>query len=235
MLTYADVCWYLRITETRIVCTPCGGKSIWHWFRSACCACFLSIRQLTSAYVSIRGQVYLALVPQRMLCLLPPYTSAYVSIRGQVYLALVPQSMLRLLPPHTSAYVSIRQHTSAYGGRSIWHWFRSACCACCLMTTCLQHTSAYVSIRQHTSAYVSIRQHLLAHDNLPDLRLWLVSVAFVLHTSAYVSIRQRMLMTTCQSCNSCLSALLSSCIRQHTSAYVSICQHTSASLSSCDV
>jgi hypothetical protein len=49
---------------------------------------------------------------------------------------------------HTSAYVSIRQHTSAYVSEK-GHY--------CLCHTRL-HISAYVSIRQHPSASVSIRQ-----------------------------------------------------------------------------
>ncbi len=95
-----------------------------------------SIRQHTSAYVSIR-QAYVSICQMRICSRAQhsqQHTSAYVSIRQ-----------------HTSAYVSIRQHTSAYVkcesavGRSTLNSIR-------------QHTSAYVSIRQHTSAYVSIRQ-----------------------------------------------------------------------------
>jgi hypothetical protein len=44
-----------------------------------------------------------------------------------------------------------------------------------------QHTSAYVSIRQHTSAYVSIRQHTSAYVSIRQ------------QISAYVSIRERLL------------------------------------------
>jgi hypothetical protein len=73
------------------------------------------------------------------------------------------------------------------------------------LSTCCQHTSAYVSIRQHAPAYVSIRQHTSAYVRIRQ------------HTSAYDNMRQH------------TSAYDSIC--QHTSAYVSIRQHTPASLS----
>jgi non-ribosomal peptide synthetase component E (peptide arylation enzyme) len=94
----------------------------------------------------------------------------------------------------------------------------------CSGTACVQHTSAYVSIRQHasytacvnyvtfkiqqTSACVRIRQHT------PIPVFWL---------HACVSIRQN--MSACASIRQNASAYVS--IRQHTSAYVSIRQHTS--------
>jgi hypothetical protein len=98
------------------------------------------------------------------------------------------------------------QHTSAYASIRI----RMAWAACFDETMALQdsqHTPAYASIRQHTPAYASIRQY----------------------TSADVSVRQQ------------TSADVSVCIREqmsvisrgelghrlmHTSAYVSIRQHT---------
>jgi hypothetical protein len=58
-----------------------------------------SIRQHTSAYVSIR-QHESACVSMRQ------HTSAYVSMRQH--------ASAYVMRPHTSAYVSIRQHTSAY-------------------------------------------------------------------------------------------------------------------------
>jgi hypothetical protein len=82
----------------------------------------------------------------------PIHTSAYVSIRQHA-------SACVSIRQHTSAYVSMRQHTSAY-------------------VSIRQHTSACVSMRQHASAYVSIRQHTSA------------CVSIRQHTSAYVSIRQ---------------------------------------------
>jgi hypothetical protein len=103
-----------------------------------------SIRQQTSAYVSIRQHTHMctyttnvyirhvtpAIVAAPTVSIHQRNTSAYVSI-----------------PQHTSAYVSTRQHTSAN-------------------VSTRQHTSAYVSIRQHTSAYVSIRQHTSAYVSM---------------------------------------------------------------------
>jgi hypothetical protein len=63
---------------------------------------------------------------------------------------------------HTSAYVSICQHTSAYVSiRAIILSGPTAGTtpASRKLVSIRQHTTAYVSIRQHTSAYVSIRQH----------------------------------------------------------------------------
>jgi hypothetical protein len=118
-----------------------------------------------------------------------------------------------------------------------------------------QHTSAYVSIRQHTSrmqvssarrpSYVSIRQHTSAYVHACRCPLQGVPL-----TSAYVSMRACMQADTCEEGihliilvdigpDQLLRSLerrkdakrperLLPCIRQHTSAYVSIRQHTSA-------
>jgi hypothetical protein len=101
---------------------------------SAC----VSIRQHTSAYVSIREKCR-----QQTTAYVSPNTSAYVNAYR---------------PPATSAYVSIRQHTSAYV--SIRERIPASRHA-----RIRQHTSAYVRIRQHTSAYVSIRPHTSAYVN----------------------------------------------------------------------
>ncbi len=106
---------------------------------------YVSIRQHTSAYVSIRSNLISSPLPTvkvpyiRQHTYISQDTSAYVSIRQ-----------------HTPAYVSIRQHTSAYGRISspMLHMCRHT-----VIHVSSYYKSAYVSIRQHTSAYVSIRQH----------------------------------------------------------------------------
>ncbi len=67
-----------------------------------------------------------------------------------------------------------------------------------------QHTSEYVSIHQHTSANISIRQHTLVFDLVENPALFDTKL---------------------------LGGGASDCIRQHTSAYVSIRQHTPAYVS----
>jgi hypothetical protein len=131
----------------------------------------------------------------------PPraHTSAYVSIRQ-----------------HTSAYVSIRQHKSAYvsflPGRC-----RRVCRAHAPRAragTRPMHTSACVSIRQHTSAYVSIRQHTpRAQEPVRALVVQYLSlvVKYLSQPSSRIS-EEYAAHTPCA----------------HTSAYVSIRQHTSA-------
>jgi hypothetical protein len=111
---------------------------------------------------------------------------------------------------HTSAYARIRQHTSAYvsirqSPQSVCP-LRHAFCYCSRP----QHTSAYVSIRQHTSAYVS---HLKA---------------YALFDMLFVTALVRKLLLPVRGP---LEKLVLQCvsIRQHTSAYFSIRQHTSAS------
>jgi hypothetical protein len=114
---------------------------------------YVSIREHTSAYVSIRHQ----------------HTSAYRSCRGRRRCQCQRSRgssrgrrgggprwsiVLRLLRGHNlhaSAHVSTCQHTPAFVSL-LWG------------TTYLsgRHNSAYVSIRQNTSAYVRIRQHTSA-------------------------------------------------------------------------
>jgi hypothetical protein len=131
----------------------------------------LSIRQHTSAYVSIRdtcaaesswGFREFATSP-------PPGSSGELS--SQLFAR--PFRIAPCIRQHTSAYVSIRQHTSAYASictsayvRVVQQALRSH------LRMGSLHTSAYVSIRQHTSAYVSIRQHTSAYVSVvqPALR-----------------------------------------------------------------
>jgi hypothetical protein len=135
---------------------------------------------------------------------------------------------------HTSAYVSIRQHTSACGSA-----LRLACHP--------QHTSAYVGTRQHPSAYVGIREH---PSYLPRAARKYLSPAEPaaphLHTPpappgtrllrcqyVYFSTSKASKLSTWQSARAkrcCAISGCAACIRQHTSAYVSIRQHTSAVL-----
>ena len=121
-----------------------------------------------------------------------------------------------LLPPelpgvrqHTSAYVSIRQHTSE---RIRQH--TSECIR--------QHTSAYASMRQHTPVHVSIRAWYMrppgARRLSPGFHTRNVAISgrgpvlrFIAPMLAVIGLQQR--------------------IRQHTSAYVSIRQHTSVQCS----
>ncbi len=177
---------------------------------------YVSIRQHTSAYVSIRH-----LRASAPTCSIRQHTSAYVSIRQHTSAYV---TCVQVLQP--SAYVSIRQHTSAY-------------------VTCVQvlQPSAYVSIRQHTSAYVSIRQHTSAYVSIRHLRssapaLSLCSlppspaavaapvprslpapayVSIRQHTSAYVSIRQHT-----SACCSCARSALAARTEQRLES-VSIC------------
>ena len=133
----------------------------------------------------------------------PENTSAYVSIRQHTSACTVLRVNLRSLSHscfRSGVFVCVcskRYYLSSKLGTAAGSLafepekpFRRA--------ACVQHASAYVSIRQHASAcvtaYVSVRQR----------------------TSAYVSIRHLNLR----------SFFLHSAIRQHTSAYVSICQRT---------
>jgi hypothetical protein len=103
----------------------------------------LSIRQHTSAYVSIRQHSF-SMRPggSNATSTALPQPLAYVSIR------------LHSIRQHTAAYVSIRHFHRPPGGRAA-----NRCLHYRHNGSIRQHTSAYVSIRQHTSAYVSIRQH----------------------------------------------------------------------------
>ncbi len=112
---------------------------------------------------------------------------------------------------HTSAYASIRQHTSAYV--SIPDEYETA------------PPTAYVSIRQHTSAYVSIRQHtsayLMSTKQAPPLFDPLIScpvyIMCVYNVCVYTYIEKHKTHHP-----------FASDPEPHTSAYVSIRQHTSA-------
>jgi hypothetical protein len=97
---------------------------------------YVSLRQHTSAYVSMLRDLLYGLCRWLAGTCTRQHTSAHVSSVS--------------IRQHTSAYVSIRQHTSRQHTSAY--------------VSIRQHTSAYVSIRhvsirQHTSAYVSTRQH----------------------------------------------------------------------------
>jgi hypothetical protein len=151
-------------------------------------AAYVSIRQHTSEYVSIRDEhMRPTQCHSAAECSIRQHTSAYVSIRqhtseyvtsmcGQLSATVLPKRSAGLYTNAT--YVSIRQHTSAH-------------------VSMRQHTSAYVSIRQHTSAYISTRQSgcSAGHTRCCKGRSAAASTAYVStrpHTSAYVSIRQHM-------------------------------------------
>jgi hypothetical protein len=112
---------------------------------------YVSLRQPTSAYVSIRQhadlcwlQVYQAWCPTNWLmwhCWRP-----WTDLRNLFTIT----SRIR---QHTSAYVSIRQHTSAYV--SIRHCWRPWTDLRNLFTITSRIRQAYVSIRQHTSQHTS--------------------------------------------------------------------------------
>jgi hypothetical protein len=170
--------------------------------------------------------------------LLRQHTSAYVSIRQHtsgvhsVHQRL-PQRLHYAAP---SAYVSIRQHTSAY-------------------VSIRQHTTAYDSIRQHTSAHVSIHRPVPparigseVHARLLQFRM---QVSIRQHTSAYINMHARLLGTGTGLVSAMACFRSATCLRQcsmqvgerrkaaqaqrvhrptnlhqHTSAYVSVRQHT---------
>jgi hypothetical protein len=121
---------------------------------------YVSIRQYTSAYVSIRWGA-LRRQPgwrRRQSCQCLYFCTSKQVLLYQYASTCVP-GVVTSVSQHPSAYVSIRQHTTA-------------------SVRIRQHSSASVSIRQHTSAYVSICQHSSAYVNIrPD-------------TSTYVRIRE---------------------------------------------
>ncbi len=181
---------------------------------------YVSIRQHTSAYVSIRqpsacAEAHRTCIRQHTSA---QHTSAYVSIRQPSACAEAHRTCIRpRIRPHirqqTSAYVSTRQHTSAYVSirqssearlrRGLVHLsvhvaeafaeaLNNSRVPACVSTS---HTSAYVSIRQHTSAYVSTRQHTSQRRSRAEALINRHSSTLVIrhtsqHTSAYVSIRQ---------------------------------------------
>jgi hypothetical protein len=146
------------------------------------------------------------------------------------------QSSVPRAPSASPAYVSMRQHTSAYVSIRL-------------------HTSAYVRIRQHTSAYVSIRAQTPGHPpprarpphRLPaggSIRIFVLakqvnqqvkylagcddpippkhSIYTKLWSSPSISpIYLKLWEGFCR-----LPSPAYVSIRQHTSAYGSICQHT---------
>jgi hypothetical protein len=205
---------------------------------------YVSIRQHTSAYVSIRQAVSSDTCIRRHTSAygIRKYTSAYVSMRQAVGATPLPsismeQRALYIRP--TSAYVRIRPHTSAY------------------VAVESRDTSAlaYVSIRQQTSAYVSkgtsaldehggegySRRLMVCDDGTPHVFgcccLILRDAAPVLrqHPSAYISIRQHTSAYVCIRQQSLIlrdaAPVLAHNVRQHTSAYVSIRQLTPAYVS----
>ena len=101
------------------------------------------------------------------------------------------------------AVVNLHKHLLDICWRMLTYADKAPSCISIFSVPC-QHTSTYVTV---TSAYVSIRQHALRTYldlGVVNLHKHLVRAWFQRHTcsSAYVS------------------------IRQHTSAYASMCQHT---------
>jgi predicted metal-dependent hydrolase len=118
---------------------------------------------------------------------------------------------LALVANLSRAYVSIRQHTSAYVAGDP-HVERLALVA--------NLSAAYVSIRQHTSAYVSIRQHTSAYVSITAVELY-----------ENVANHARREYAAAHDVVPLLRPLLPNSV--HTSAYVSIRQHTSAYVRVC--
>jgi uncharacterized protein (UPF0216 family) len=217
--------YYIHTSPVRF-----SAKGSWN----AKLTCSISIRQHTSAYVSIRQHTSQTSPVRfsakgssnaKLRCLISirQHTSAYVSI-CHLYDSRPKGARTPSLDAR-SAYVSIRQQTSAYvtctilGQRELerqaYMLDRCGSRAPALRLPLIIHlnTSACVSMRQRTSAFVSIRC-----SRAPALRLPLI---IHLNTSAYVRMRQH------------TSAYVS--IRQHTSAYVSIRRHTWLSCASAKV
>jgi hypothetical protein len=133
----------------------CFSSAIQHARQRALPACktprevwaYVSIRQHTSAYVSIGATC----------CETTREVGAYVSIRQH------PSAYVGIRQ-HTSAYVSIRQHTRYVPARRRARWGEGVILQQDV-GRCRQERHrrkpTYVSIRQHTSAYVTIRQHTL--------------------------------------------------------------------------
>jgi len=129
------------------------------------------------------------------------------------------------MPRLQATYVSIRQHPSAY-----------VCIR--LLVSIRQHASAYVSIRQH--AYVRIREHTseLRDASPASACMSAASVSIrpahvSMHTSAYARgdgrlacERRRRSAQRAPACKPHTSASVS--IRQHTSAYVCKCPKSSS-------
>ena len=138
------------------------------------------------------------------------HTSASVSLRQHTSAYVTHIRMGQLAIELVDAYVSIRQHPSAFV--SICHTHTHGPTRDRARRFICQHPSASVSIRQQTSAYVR-------NVRMGQLAIELVDGSFVLARHARL-FRPPLLQLRC-----CVRHL-----RQHTSAYVSVCQHTSYSL-----
>ncbi len=126
----------------------------------------VSIRQHTSAYVSIRRTCVTRSYPE---------ASTYIGQRNDC------EKRATLMKDHVNTARGtvrtkgpcIRQHTSA-------------CVSMCQRgALCALEAPAYVSMRQHTSTYLSICQHASARGTVRNRGSYRLQ-----HTSAYVSIRQ---------------------------------------------
>ena len=184
------------------------------WTAGSACSTYVSIRQHTSAYVSILSASWTAGSASSAQRCLNLYFCTSKARKFGIHLVpnFVPDVYLHAL---LAAFrVSIRQHTSAYD-----HYLL---CTCMLSLPPLE--SAYVSIRQHTSAY---HHYLLCTCmlSLPPLESGTIAasssdicrayVSIRQHTSAYVSILIRHLKS------------IRSSLHQHThGAFVGIRQHT---------
>ncbi len=132
------------------------------------CNTFVSIRQHTSGYVSIRHGALADTLP-------PLPWNAYVSIRKHT-------SKYIITRQHTSTYVSISQYTSSFDTvlQLLYSLYSSP-----------TPTSAYVSIHQHTSADVTVIQ--LIHSLLSPENLRHHTSSYVIirqYTLSYVIIRR---------------------------------------------
>jgi hypothetical protein len=137
-----------------------------------------------AAYVSIRQHTY---------CSIRQHTSAYVAHTCNRHINDLhtashtrPSTGFRLASkcPRIPPQAPCLQHTSAYV--SI-RQHASKCLRKPPQAPCLQHTSAYVSMRQHTSAYVSIRQHTSAYVSIRH-KASLASRAFMSCTNSFTTI-----------------------------------------------
>jgi Mg2+/citrate symporter len=97
-----------------------------------------------------------------------------------------------------------------------------------------QHTSAYVSIRQHTSAYDYADVSSMRRSRIRQHTSYVRQLLYIAYMSAaiqgvcvYVCCYIGRICTCLLLYIAYMSSMLRSRIRQHTSAYVSIRQHTS--------
>jgi hypothetical protein len=165
----------------------------------------LSIRQHTSAYVSIPDTVSsaqtlrrLSHINRRRQCVTCGRVSDWVAKGGH---ALGIHSLVQVCL-RAAALVSVfvlfcTRKTSRVSRQSSGH---SQFCACVPeLVSIRQHTSAYVpracGTCQHTSAYVSIRQHTSASVSIIASSMWT--------SSAYVSIRQHASAYLPRACETC--------------------------------